>query len=136
MKEWAWANSKKHSAPWNGLRRSTAKSAGDVVKLARALEKAAKLGNIPAIKREQARLGEALNTLRQGVANAVDAWPFQDDEEERYLRDGYFAEVCAAASSKGLKTFVRGETLIAHPLSFAPCPAPGKSRLTKRPPQT
>ena len=30
-----------------------------------------------------------LASLGQTVANAAQSWPFQDNEEEQYLRDGY-----------------------------------------------
>ena len=47
---------------------STAKSATDLTKLARALEKAAKDGNIAAAKRAQRSMSDAINALRQEVA--------------------------------------------------------------------
>ena len=79
---------------------STAKSAADLVKLAKALEKAAKDGNIAAAKRAQTGMDEALNALRQEVANSVESWPFRDDEEQQYLNDGYVQELRTVAAEK------------------------------------
>lgn len=94
---------------------STAKSAGDLVKLAKTLEKAAKDGNIAAIKRAQGRLEAALTALGQESANAVDSWPFQEKEEEDYLKNDYTAELRAVAAQKGLNIYERDGSLIAHP---------------------
>ena len=66
---------------------STAKSATDLTRLARALEKAAKDGNIAAAKRAQLSMSDALNALRQEVANSVESWPFGDDEEQQYFTE-------------------------------------------------
>ena len=77
---------------------STAKSATDLTKLARALEKAAKDGNIAAAKRAQRSMNEALNALRQEVANSVESWPFGEDEEQQYLNEDYGQELRAVAA--------------------------------------
>ena len=94
---------------------STAKSAADLVKLAKALEKAAKDGNIAAAKRAQTGMDEALNALRQEVANSVESWPFRDDEEQQYLNDGYVQELRTVAAEKGLEIYERDGRMIAHP---------------------
>ena len=93
----------------------TAKSATDLAKLAKQLQKAAKEGNIAAIKRIQDKLNDARMALVQAVANAVQSWPFQDDEEEQYLRDGYSAELRRAALEHGLEIYERDGGLICHP---------------------
>ena len=93
----------------------TAKSATDLAKLAKELRKAAKEGNIAAIKRTQEKLNAARMALEQAVANAVQSWPFQDHEEEQYLRDGYSAELRRAASERGLEIHERDGRLICHP---------------------
>ena len=93
----------------------TVDSAGDVTKLARQLQKAAREGNIAAIRRLQGRLDAALGALGQTVANAVKSWPFQDEDEERYLRDGYCGELCQVASKQGLNIHERDGRLISHP---------------------
>ena len=93
----------------------TAKSATDLAKLAKQLQKAAKEGNIAAIKRIQDKLNDARMALGQAVANAVQSWPFQDDEEEQYLRDGYSAELRRAALEHGLEIYERDGGLICHP---------------------
>jgi hypothetical protein len=94
---------------------STLESATDLVKLARQMQKAAKDGNVAAIKRTQDKLDAALGNLRQTVANAVQAWPFEDGEEEQYLRDGYAAELRRTASERNLEIHERDGRLISHP---------------------
>lgn len=94
---------------------STAKSAGDLTKLARALEKAAKDGNIAAAKRAQQGMGVALNALRQEVANSVESWPYGEEEEQQYLDDGYAQELRTVAAERGLEIYERDGRMIAHP---------------------
>ena len=94
---------------------STLKSATDLVKLARQLQKAAKDGNIAAVKRTQSRLDDALGNLRQAVVNAVESWPFDDGEEEQYLKDSYTTELRRAASEQGLEIHERDGQLISYP---------------------
>ena len=94
---------------------STLKSAADLAKLARQLQKAARDGNITAIKRSQCKLEASLGDLRQAVANAVRSWPFEDGEEEQYLKNGYTAELRGAASDRGLEIHERDARLISHP---------------------
>ncbi len=111
---------------------STARSAGDLAKLAKALEKAAKEGNIAAIKRGQSRLGEALNALRQEAANAGDSWPFQEKEEEDYLKDGYAAELRSVAAEKGLDIYERDGNMIAHPAIVRTLPGSRAVRIDRK----
>ena len=94
---------------------STLKSATDIARLARQLQKAAKDGHIAAIKKAQNRLDAALGNLRQAVTNAVQAWPFEDGEEEQYLKDGYTAELRRVAFEQGLEIHERDGRLISYP---------------------
>ena len=91
------------------------KSASALTKLAKDLQKAAKQGNIAAIKREQSRLGGALDDLSNGVSAAVASWPFGDAEEEACLRDGYAEELREAAAEHGLTMHERDGRLLASP---------------------
>lgn len=111
---------------------ATAKSAAELGRLAKTLEKAAKDGNISAIKRAQGRLEEALNALRQEAANAGDSWPFQEKEEEDYLKDGYTAELRAVAAEKGLNIYERDGNLIAHPAIVRPLPGSRAVRIDRK----
>ena len=111
---------------------STLMSANDLVKVAKRLATAARGGNIAAIKREQAELHRALEALRQDVANAEDAWPFRDAEEEEYMKDGYFAELSEVSTAKGLTTFVEGDRLIAHPSIVRTTPSSRQVRIDKK----
>ncbi len=94
---------------------STVQSAEDLKKQAKRLQKAAKDGKINEIKKGRQRLETALGSLRQEVANAVQAWPFKDEEEEEYLEKHYASELCNVAKEKGLTIHERDGKLIAHP---------------------
>ena len=94
---------------------STLRSATEMAKLARQLQKAAKGGNIAVIKKTQDKLDAALRNLDQVVTNAVRCWPFQDEEEERYLKGGYTAELRRAASEMDLEIHERDGRLVSYP---------------------
>ena len=72
---------------------TTIKSATDLAKLAKRMQKAAQEGNIGAIRRAAESLTNSLAALRQEVANATATWPFDDEAEEQYLKDQYTAEL-------------------------------------------
>ena len=82
---------------------------------AKALETAARTGDISAIRRAQSRLDESLSTLRNQTSNASSIWPFKRDEEEQYLSDRYADELRRAAEETGLDIFERDGQLISHP---------------------
>ena len=86
---------------------STVKSAGGVVRAARALERAAKTGSINAIRRSQSELNIALQALTQEVETTAQAWPFQPEEEEAYLQEHFAAELRQVAARQGW-TFTSG----------------------------
>ena len=94
---------------------ATRKAAADLVKQAKALERAAKTGNIATVRRTQDRLDDALSALRQEVARASSSWPFQDEEEQHYLNDTYINELRCAAEERGLHIYERDGLLISHP---------------------
>ena len=94
---------------------STLKSAAELVKLARQLQRAARDGNVTAIKRTRDKVDAQLSDLRQAAANTIRSWPFKDEEEEQYLKDSYTAELRGVASERGLEIYERDGRLISHP---------------------
>lgn len=88
---------------------------GDLARLARQLQKAAREGNIGGIRRTQERLGGTLASLSQAVSNAAQSWPFEDGDEERYFRDSYADELRRVASGRGLTIHAHEGRLVAHP---------------------
>lgn len=94
---------------------STLQAANALVRQIKALQKAAKEGNISAMKRVQERVGSELDTLRQTAANAVGAWPFSSEAEDQYLRTQYAGELQAVAQEQGLTVHERDGRLVAHP---------------------
>ncbi len=86
-----------------------------IVKQARQMQKAAKEGNITAVKETQAGLDVAMQDLQQAVTAALASWPFAEDEEERYLQSGYVEELLQAAAAQDLTVHERDGQLISHP---------------------
>lgn len=94
---------------------SASKAAGGLLAITKQLKKAARDGDIAALRRSAERLGSAIDAARQEVANARESWPFADDEEEAYLKDGYESEIVAAAGAAGLRIDQRDGRLLAFP---------------------
>lgn len=111
---------------------TTRLSAEKLVSQAKQLQKAAKEGNIAAIKRVQSRLNSDLDALRQEVVNTVEIWPFGEEEEEQYLNNRYSAELCRAASAKGLAIQERDGRLISHPSILRVLPRARAVRIDKK----
>ena len=93
---------------------SVSESARRVGLQARALARASKTGNISAMKRAQAGLDDAVNTLMQNAANASH-WSLSEDEEEQYMADGYSEELRRAAGEQGLDIYERDGNLVSYP---------------------
>ena len=94
---------------------ATLEAAQALVSEAKKLQKAARVGNIAAIRRSQGALDAALASLGQTVAEAADAWPFAEDDEERHLEGNYAGELRRAAEGCGLEIHERDGQLISHP---------------------
>lgn len=78
------------------------KSARALATRARALERAAKAGDISKMRNEAALLSESSDTARQDAANAATAWPFSAEDETAYFRDGYEQELIKEGQLVGL----------------------------------
>ena len=91
------------------------KAAARLASTANALKKAAREGNIAAIRRGPDRLGEAMEDTRQEVERATASWPFSESEETAYLKDGYAAELQTVSAEKGLSLYERDGQLISPP---------------------
>ena len=111
---------------------ATLDAAAALVRQAKALQKAAKEGNIAAIKRQQISLDTALSTLGQTVNNSVHSWPFQEEQEEQYLREGYAAELIQVAAARGLQIHDRDGSLISSPSIVRMLPGNRAVRIDKK----
>ena len=111
---------------------SVRKSATGLATRAKALARAAKEGNIAAVRREQGRLVEALNSLQQEVQNAASSWPFTDEEVEQYLSGRYADELKDAASEVGLEIYERDRNLISYPSIVRVLPRENAVRVDKK----
>ncbi len=99
-----------------------------LTRLTRALEKAAKEGNIAAAKRAQRSMSEAINSLRREVANSVESWPFEEEEEQQYLSGDYGQELRSVAAEKGLDIYERDGRIIPTHLLSESCLRPVRSK--------
>ena len=111
---------------------SALKAARGLSNQARALERAAKTGNITAIKREQGKLADALSLLQQEVQNAAASWPFSDEEVEQYLSERYADELQTAAADVGLKVYERDGNLFSYPSILRVLPRENAVRVDRK----
>lgn len=112
---------------------STLNAVKGMEKLAKELQKAAREGNINAIKKACSNLKDALGSLSQTVTNAVETWPFKDDEEEAYLREHYPKELQNATSEEGVKIHDEGDgRLIAYPSIVRVLPGERKVQIDRK----
>ncbi len=115
-----------------GAAEAALKSASALTKLAKDLQKAAKQGNIAAMKRAQERLGVALSVARKDADAAIASWPLEEAEEEAHLKDGYADELRAVAAERGLAMYERDGRLLAPPLSMRVIPSDRAVRIDRR----
>ena len=101
-------------------------------KAARDLQKEAQKGDIAAIKRRQIGLDAALTNLTQTANNSVHSWPFQEEQEEQYLREGYAAELKNAAAARGLQILDGDNSLISSPSIVRILPSNRAVRIDKK----
>lgn len=108
------------------------KAAQSLVTLTKAVEKAAKVGDLTAIQRSTDRLEAALAAVRQEVSNARTAWPLAADDVERYLVAGYGDELLAAARAAGMSMTERDGRYIAFPSIVRVVPADRAIKIDKK----
>ncbi len=107
-------------------------AARELIKVARQLQKAAKTGNVKALKRSQERIECAMADLSRAARRAAGSWPFESDEEERYLAGEYAAELVRTASEQGVEVYERDGQLICSPSSVKILPSMRAVRIDKR----
>jgi hypothetical protein len=96
------------------------------------LQKAAKLGDIAALRRAVERVAAALDALRDDVANAREAWPFSPADEVDYMEAKYIDELRALSRESGLALYERDGNLVCSP-SIVRVQAEGRSvRIDRR----
>lgn len=111
---------------------SVAGAASKLASLAKQMRRAAQDGNIGNMKRSAERLASAVSLVRQEVDNAARAWPFDDNEEERYLRESYMEELKEVAAQRDLRIYERDGRLISHPSVVRVLPGEKAVRIDRR----
>jgi hypothetical protein len=111
---------------------AAAKAVGSLLTATKQLKKAAREGDMAAIRRSSERLGLAIEAVRQEVANARVSWPFGEDVEEAYLKDEYEKELMAAARAAGLMMDQRDGRLLAFPSIVRVLPADRSLRIDRK----
>jgi hypothetical protein len=94
---------------------ATAKAVATLAATVRQLQKGALEGDLSKIRKASERLSVALESARQEVGNARSAWPFSPEEEEKYLKESFAAEVIDAVSKDGLQVQRRDEGIVVFP---------------------
>ena len=94
---------------------STIKAAAAVTRAAKALQKAAQVGNINAIKKSNDQLKEYQNTLELEVNNTVKTWGFSDDDIAEYMKTHYSEEILKHSKDIELLIFQQDGSLISYP---------------------
>ena len=112
--------------------KSARESARRLEAQARALERAAKTGDIARIKSAQSGMDDALKVLRQEVDNAKSIWPFQEEGEKQYLDDQYASELISAAEGIGLSIYERDRSLISYPSIVRVLPSDRSVRIDRK----
>ncbi len=114
-------------------------AARELAATARKLRRAAQEGAIAKLRREGAKLTEALATAGHAVSGAAARWPFADAEEEDRLAGSYGEELRAAAAMLGLNVTARDGALVCSPSIIRVLPAEralridGRKRIAIRP---
>jgi hypothetical protein len=78
------------------------KSATTLVSALKHLQKAAVAGELGTMRKAAERVAALVKSVCQEVENAVSAWPFSIDSEERYLRESYVDELLETARAEGV----------------------------------
>lgn len=115
-----------------GAAEAALKSASALTRLAKRLQKAAKEGNVAAMKRAQEQFDAALDAAGKDAAAAVSSWPLEETEEEAYLKDGYADELRAAAEERGLTMHERDGRLLASPSIVSILPGDRAVRIDRK----
>jgi hypothetical protein len=94
---------------------AAAKVVATLAAATRQIHRAAVEGDLSKMRKASERLSTALESTRQEVGNAQSAWPFSPEEEERYLKESFAAEVIEAAKKDGLQVQQRDEGIVVFP---------------------
>lgn len=111
---------------------SAAKATATLLGTIKGLEKAARAGDIGALRKAADRLSAGLDAVRQEVANARSSWPFTEEEEERYLKDDYAQELSDRAAAEGLRLQMRDGQLLVFPSILRVLPAERGIKVDKK----
>src|SRR5262245_21211890 len=83
------------------------KSVAKVLAQTRAMQKAARLGDLHALRLALNGMTEQLSVLIDEVAAAQQSWHLSEETEQSYLQEGYKAELMRAAEAAGVRLFER-----------------------------
>ena len=94
---------------------SAVQASTKLLQASKELAKAADEGDIAKLHKATDKLATAMAAARQDVTNAASGWPLSPEAEERLLRDGFEAELIAAASNEGLTIRRHEQRLVVFP---------------------
>lgn len=111
---------------------ATTKAVAVLAAAARQFHKAAAEGDILKMRRASERLTTVLESTRQEIGNARSAWPFGLEEEEKYLKESFAAEILEVARKEGLQIQQRDEGLVVFPSILRILPGDRAARINRR----
>ncbi len=111
---------------------ATTKAVAVLATAARQFHKAAAEGDILKMRKVSERLSTLVESTRQEIGNARSAWPFSPEEEEKYLKESFAAELLEVARKEGLQIQQRDEGLVVFPSILRVLPADRAARINRR----
>ncbi|HTX39009.1 MAG TPA: hypothetical protein VME43_28485 [Bryobacteraceae bacterium] len=111
---------------------ATTKAVAVLAAAARQFHKAATEGDILKMRKVSERLSTLVESTRQEIGNARSAWPFSPEEEEKYLKESFAAELLEVARKEGLQIQQRDEGLVVFPSILRVLPADRAARINRR----
>lgn len=92
------------------------KSVATLFSTLKQLQKSAAEGELGALRKAADRLAGVVKSVCQDVDNAVTAWPFNPEAEERYMRESFPGELLESARAEGIEIQRLDDGYLAYPL--------------------
>lgn len=99
----------------DGAAKSLIDAANSLLKAAKAHAKASASGDVVRIRSTAQQLPDLAEATRASAVFASNAWPFSEDEEQKYLEGPFETELVKAATGVGVRITRIGDQLAAFP---------------------
>ncbi len=99
------------------------KSVSALLAAIKQLQKSASEGELAALHKSSERISMSMQSARVEIENAITAWPFDPDAEDRYMREYLDDELLAAAEAEGIRVHRLDDGYLAFPVVFRVVPS-------------